>query len=180
MLRRSTPFLFNMGFKLDTGIWTEDFLNDYNTMKYQSSRQRIRWYYQNDVQEASRNIYARTRNVNANNDAGLHPVTGHGPFERELERTGVEIDKYPLPTTTAVRRLHEAVLLRRQELEKKSERLLAAQREKLKQRQPTAWYDEERGPLNRNFLARYAQLSYEVDVADLPRSPIRHSAPAKS
>jgi hypothetical protein len=175
MFRRSVPALFNMGHRIDTGVWTEDFLNDYVSAKYHSSRQRMRWYYTNDVDEANRNVQRRQKTMSAYNDAGLNPATGYGPFERELERTGVPVEKYPLPSTTAVRRLSEAVLLRRQELEKKSERLLAGQREKLKQPRPSEWYDETNGPLNVNFLARYAQQSYEEGIADLPRRPIRHS-----
>ena len=164
-----------MNFKFDTGFWPEDFLNDYFAVKYQSSRQRIQWYFANDRLQVFRNLKKRAEQQHQFNDAGLNPANGHGAFERELERKGIPVEKYQLPTTTSVTRVHEAVLLRREELEKKSAKLLAAERLRLKVDMPSEWFDETDGPLNSNFLTRYAQQSFTTDVRTLPRTPLLHS-----
>jgi len=102
---------------------------------------------------------------------GLHPL-GTGAFEAELERKGIPVKKYELPTTTAVKRVHEMVVLRRMALQEASNEAITAQREQGKLEAPSSiWYNERDGPLNPNFL-RVMASHYKKDITELPSTPI--------
>ncbi|KAG8348884.1 hypothetical protein ERJ75_001452300 [Trypanosoma vivax] len=173
-MRRGAPALsgFTMKYKRGTGLWDEDHVNDYKANRYLSARATMRWYYEMERLQTRKSLNARRATQSHNNNEGLHH-SGQGAFERELERRGVQVKKYPLTTTTGATRAAEMVLLRRLELEKRAEEALAAQCESLKQEhpRPSAWYDETLGPLNPEFL-RVMQPHYEVEITRLPDTPV--------
>nr|CCC90718.1 conserved hypothetical protein [Trypanosoma congolense IL3000] len=174
MMRQSFVLLggFTMKYKKGTGLWDEDHVNDYKTNRYLSARATMRWYYEMERHQTRNSLNARRATQSYNNNNGLHH-SGRGAFERELERRGIQVEKYPLTTTTGVSRVAELVLLRRLELEKRAEGALAKQRDELRAKHPTptAWYDESHGPLNPLFL-RVMQPHYEVDITNLPDTPL--------
>ncbi|KEG07510.1 hypothetical protein DQ04_09581020 [Trypanosoma grayi] len=170
---RRTPAVwggFTMKYKKGTGLWDEDHVNDYKTNRYLSARATMRWYCEMERLMTRNNLNARRGTQSYNNNRGLHH-SGRGAFEREAERRGVQVEKYALTTTTGAMRVAEMVVLRRMELEKKSAEAMAAQRDALRQPQPSAWYDETRGPLNPEFLRRM-RSHYEVDITALPDAPL--------
>ena len=102
---------------------------------------------------------------------GRHPTHGYGPFEHELKRRGIEIHKYRLPTTVAVKRIHEMVVLRRLELEKESAIALQKALEEKRLPEPSEWYDETSGPLNPHYL-RHVKSHYSgMDITQLKPTP---------
>lgn len=155
--------------KLVSGRWLEDGQNDWKSPSYLPPQLKKLWYAQTEQSTGRAVLKSETEKQNERYHQGLHP-NGDGPFEREMKRRGVPVDKYTLPTTVGVRRLHEAVQLRRQTLEKKSAEAMEVQRGKLKKDRPSAWYDERDGPLNPHFLS-FAQKSFSQDICTLPRTP---------
>ena len=115
----------------------------------------------------------RTESLNYN--AGLH-FNGDGPFERELKRKGIQVEKYKLPSTVAMRRVNEMVILRRRELEKKSAEKMEALRDKLKKETKgmpsSSWLDEADGPVNPAFIQMAIKGGNYDDSFELPRTPI--------
>ena len=108
---------------------------------------------------------------------GRHPTHGFGPFEHELQRRGIEVHKYRLPTTTAVKRIHEMVLLRRQSCEKESKAKMQCLLQSRRQGAPSGWYDETDGPLNPHYL-RHVKLHYaDKDITELPTVPHLYKQP---
>lgn len=154
------------------GYYLEDHTLDYDYSLYWHPRDRKKWYAQKEVDAVRAWADVSMRNETTNYHKGLAP-NGEGPFERDLKRKGISIEKYPLPSTLATRRVHEMVILRRKQIEEKSQELLNNARDKLKQASPSNWFDEADGPLNPQFL-RYAQSSYSEQVNDLPNTPLRY------
>lgn len=174
MMKRSIAVLysgFTMKYKMGTGMWDEDHVNDYNASTYMSARTTMGWYHDMERYRTLNNLKQRKATQSHNNNNGLHH-SGKDAFERELERKGVPVSKYPLTTTTGASRVAEMVLLRRAELEKQSSELLKADRAKRRIPSPTEWYNEEKGPLNPNFLA-VMQKNYDECITELPSLPIR-------
>ncbi|KAH9584054.1 hypothetical protein LSM04_004191 [Trypanosoma melophagium] len=173
-MRRTTAVCggFTMKYKKGTGLWDEDHVNDYKTNRYLTARATMRWYYEMERHQTRNSLNARRGTQSHNNNNGLHH-SGRGAFEREAERIGVQVEKYPLTTTTGATRVAEMVLLRRMELEKKAEAAMQAKRAELQEKYqtPTAWYDERKGPLNPAFL-RCMQSHYTVDITTLPDTPL--------
>lgn len=171
-MRRSPIALggFTMKYKKGAGLYDEDHVNDFSSTPYMSARTTMRWYYGMERLQSRNTLLARQGTQSHNSNSGLHH-TGKGAFERELERRGVEAAKYPLTTTTGVSRAAEMVLLRRAKLEEQSAKLMTAQREKQRLPAPSQWYDEEKGPLNPNFL-RVMQKCYEENITNLPDTPV--------
>lgn len=145
---------------------------DYDYHTYKHHREVRKWYARHEVLTAEKlvNTLAETESLNHHNGLSRD---GDGPFERELVRKGISVDKYPLPTTVGVHRVNEMVLLRRQELQRKADVAMNRQRTAMKCERPSAWYDETLGPLNLHFL-KLAQHSYSQNIVRLPRNPIRH------
>lgn len=164
---------FTMKYKRGTGLWDEDHVNDFQSEKYMSARSTMRWYYGMERLQTRNTINARRGTQSHNNNNGLHH-SGQSAFERELERRGVAVQKYPLTTTTGASRVAEMVLLRRAALEKQSAELMDEQRKKLRRPSPSAWYDETAGPLNPNFLMAI-QKNYDTTISELPSEPLRHT-----
>lgn len=156
--------------RLKPGYYYEDNIWDYKTKVYYHPRQMKFWYAKNEWGKALEWYKGMREWQSTNHNEGLK-YDGTGPFERELERKGIPVEKYPLPTTTGIRRVREAVLLRRQQLEERAKKLLDEQRKKLRQPQPSEWYNEAGGPLNPHFLA-FVQGCYDVNICDLPSAPI--------
>ncbi|ORC91118.1 uncharacterized protein TM35_000061230 [Trypanosoma theileri] len=173
-MRRSTLLCggFTMKYKKGTGLWDEDHVNDYKSNRYLTARATMRWYYEMERQQTRNSLNARRSTQSHYNNNGLHH-SGKGPFEREAERQGIQVEKYPLTTTTGITRVAEMVILRRLELEKKAEEEMGKQRNQLKEKYttPTEWYDEKKGPLNPEFL-RCMQSHYKVDITTLPDTPL--------
>ncbi|RNF20913.1 uncharacterized protein Tco025E_03618 [Trypanosoma conorhini] len=161
---------FTMKYKKGTGLWDEDHVNDYKANRYLSARATMRWYYDMERLQTRNSLNARRGTQSHNNNVGLHH-SGRGAFEREVERRGLQVEKYALTTTTGAMRVAELTLLRRLELEKRAEAAMAEQRAALRRPAPSAWYDEAMGPLNPEFLRRM-QPHYEVDITTLPESPL--------
>lgn len=155
------------------GYYPEDHTNDYSYHLYWHPRERKKWYAQKEVDAVREWADERMRVETLNHHEGRAP-NGDGAFERDMQRKGVQVEKYPLPSTVATRRLHEMVLLRRQALSAKSVEAMARQRDAKRRDVPSGWYDEADGPLNPNFL-RFAQASYAEQVTDLPEEPIAHA-----
>ncbi len=153
--------------------YIEEMHNDYDMHHYLHPRELRRWYAKTEVAVALGLLDSLQISESKNNHNGLH-WNGDGPMERELVRKGVPVDKYELPTTVAVNRVHEAVLLRRAELERRATEAMSRQRAAKKVARPTSWFDETDGPLNPHFL-RFAQSSYEEPITELPRTPLRYS-----
>lgn len=172
MLRRSSLVLagFRMQHKRGTGLWDEDHVNHYNTNRYLTARATMQWYYSMERLQTRVSVSARQVAQSDHNNNGLHH-SGRGAFDRELERRGVEVDKYPLTTTTGAKRVAELVLLRRAKLEERSAKILDEQRSKLHRESPSEWYDERCGPLNPNFL-RSMQPLYDTAITNLPETPV--------
>ncbi len=143
--------------------------HDYATHHYMHPKELRKWYAVHETRAANTmlNKLAVTESENHNNGLSRD---GDGAFEREMIRKGIEVEKYPLPTTVGVRRVHEMSLLRRAEIEKRSATAMAAQREAKKASFPSRWYDETMGPLNPHFL-KVAQRSYSEPITELPREP---------
>ncbi|RNF10468.1 hypothetical protein TraAM80_01514 [Trypanosoma rangeli] len=166
---------FTMKYKKGTGLWDEDHVNDYKANRYLSARAAMRWYYDMERLQTRNSLNARRSTQSHNNNMGLHH-SGRGAFEREVERRGLQVEKYALTTTTGAMRVAELTLLRRLELEKRAEAAMAKQRATLRQPAPSAWYDETLGPLNPEFLRRM-QPHYEVDIITLPEFPLIRETP---
>eukprot|EP00672_Neobodo_designis_P005744 CAMPEP_0174856416 /NCGR_PEP_ID=MMETSP1114-20130205/35872_1 /TAXON_ID=312471 /ORGANISM="Neobodo designis, Strain CCAP 1951/1" /LENGTH=196 /DNA_ID=CAMNT_0016091211 /DNA_START=75 /DNA_END=665 /DNA_ORIENTATION=+ len=153
----------------EVGVYLEDERNEYDTRVYYPMRFMKQWYAQREITHARSWLYQqrRTESVNAQNGLAFN---GDGAFEREMKRKGVQVDKYPMPSTVATRRTRELILLRRQKLEQLSGDAMQRQREAKKAARPSAWYDEADGPLNPHFL-HIAQKSYAEDITSLPETP---------
>ncbi|CCW63033.1 unnamed protein product [Phytomonas sp. EM1] len=175
-MRKTVLFLggFTMKYIRGTGLYDEDHVNDYDANPYMSARTTMRWYYHMERLQTRNNLKARQATQSYNNNMGLHH-SGRGAFEREAERRGIKVEKYPLTTTTGTRRVAEMVLLRRQKLEEHSAKLMEKQRAELRRPSPSEWYDESKGPLNPNFLKRM-QVNYDVNIVDLPNAPLVRSS----
>ncbi|CAD2217864.1 hypothetical protein, conserved [Angomonas deanei] len=161
---------FTMKYIQGTGKWDEDHVNDFNAMPYLSARSTMMWYYSMERHQTRSNLRSRRSTQSSNNNQGLHH-SGKGAFAREMERKGIQVDKYPLTTTTGARRVAEMVVLRRQKLEDMSADLMAKQRESVKLEKPSKWFDESKGPLNPRFV-KAMQPHYKVNIQDLPETPI--------
>lgn len=161
---------FTMKYKRGTGLWDEDHVNDFDANKYLSARSMMRWYYGMERLQTRNSINARRATQSYNNNMGLHH-SGRGAFERELERRGIQVDKYPLTTTTGAARVAEMVLLRRQKLEAQAKKAMESQRQARRRDAPSEWYDETEGPLNLRFLASM-QSNYTQVITKLPSSPV--------
>lgn len=161
---------FTMKYKKGTGLWDEDHVNDFNANKYMSARSTMRWYYGMERLQTRNTINARRATQSYNNNRGLHH-SGRGAFEREMERRGIPVEKYPLTTTAGAARVAEMVLLRRAELEKQSAEAMERQRSELRRDAPSEWYDETDGPLNPRFLASM-QSNYTKAITELPNTPL--------
>ncbi|KAG5493429.1 hypothetical protein JIQ42_01795 [Leishmania sp. Namibia] len=171
-MRRTCACLggFTMKYKRGTGLWDEDHVNDFNADKYLSARSTMRWYYGMERLQTRNSINARRATQSYNNNMGVHH-SGHGAFERELERRGIQVEKYPLTTTTGAARVAEMVLLRRQDLEAQAKTAMESQRKARRRDAPSGWYDEADGPLNPRFLASM-QSNYTQVITELPSTPI--------
>lgn len=172
MYRKSSLLLtgFTMKYKRATGKWDEDHTNDYDATTYMSARNTMRWYYKMERLQTRNNLlHRRAAQSNANNN-GLHH-SGKGAFEREVERRGLLVEKYPLTTTTGASRVAELVLLRRQELEKRAQAMMEEVSKSVKRDEPSEWFDETDGPLNPRFVERM-QSHYQVPLIPLPEAPI--------
>lgn len=159
-----------MKYKKGTGKWDEDHVNDFNASKYMSARSTMRWYYGMERLQTRNNVNARRSTQSYHNNTGLHH-SGRGAFEREVERRGLPVDKYPLTTTTGAKRVAEMVLLRRKALEEKAAVLMQEKLESLRRDEPSEWFDEREGPLNPRFVERM-QGHYAVPLTPLPDTPI--------
>lgn len=149
------------------GIYPEDEANDYDYSLYQHPKQIKTWYAANEIRESKQWLQHQTSFESENHRQGKHH-TGMGAFERELQRKGMQIEKYRLPSTTAVKRVHEMVQLKRKALEKRAAKSIESQ----KPQKPSEWYDETDGPMNPHFL-QFAQKSFAEPFADLPRRGFR-------
>lgn len=161
---------FTMKYVKGTGLWDEDHVNDFDASRYLSARSTMRWYYGMERLQTRKTMNARRATQSYNNNNGLHH-SGRGAFERELERRGIQVDKYPLTTTTGATRVAEMVVLLRRELEAQAATAMAAQRQAQRRDAPSEWYDEADGPLNPRFLASM-QHNYTAVITDLPNDPI--------
>lgn len=155
-------------------FWLEEFSNDYDQVRYLHPREAKMWYAATEMRHAKDMLHYAQQEQTTNHNAGLDAVTGHGPFEREIERRGIPVDKYPLPSTTAVKRVHEMTILKRRHLEARSEALMEEHRRRCARAFPSSWYDETDGPLNPHFL-HFAQRSYTAPVTRLPQLPLVHA-----
>jgi hypothetical protein len=161
-----------------TGYYLEDHINDHNAKLYYHPRQMKHWYAKTELRRAHAYVRELQDTESENHNEGRHH-SGDGPFERELARKGIPVEKYPLPTTTTMRRLHEMTVLRRDALEKRSAVAVAAQRERLRSERPSQWYDESDGPLNQSFLRR-VQKHYTETITELPEYPLNNRLPKSS
>ena len=158
------------------GPYMEDHKMEYDTSIYYPARSAKQWYARREIIHARQWLYEQRRTESVRAQEGLNH-NGDGPFERELRRRGVQVEKYPLPSTVATKRTHELVLLRRQKLEEMSSERMNSLRSSARASRPSAWYDETAGPLNQHFL-RMVQSSYDNDICDLPTQPVVHAARA--
>jgi hypothetical protein len=151
------------------GYYPEDNSNDYNTALYTHPEVMRVWYTRHERYHAARMIAEQRKTESQNHNNGLH-FSGDGAFERELTRKGVQVDKYPLPSTVGVRRVHEMTVLRRQALRKEGDARLSRLRDAKAVDAPT-WMDETDGPVNPHFLAM-CQRNYKQPLQPLPRRPM--------
>eukprot|EP00658_Telonema_sp_P-2_P050918 TRINITY_DN38959_c0_g1_i3.p1 TRINITY_DN38959_c0_g1~~TRINITY_DN38959_c0_g1_i3.p1 ORF type:complete len:131 (+),score=21.20 TRINITY_DN38959_c0_g1_i3:236-628(+) len=106
-----------------------------------------------------------------NHNSGLR-YDGTDAFERELDRKGIPIEKYPLPTTAGMTRVREMTLLRRNKLEGMAKEAMQEASSQSRRATPSSWYSEDLGPLNPHYL-QFVRAQYtDVDVTDLPNKPI--------
>lgn len=164
---------FRMQYKRNTGIYDEDHVNDYDARTYTPARTMLQWYAKMERNATKAQVNARINQQSQHNHEE-RDFNGAGAFERELERKGIPLEKYPLTSTTGATRVREMVVLRRQVLEKKSAEAMAAARQRQRRASPSEWYDETLGPLNPKFL-QSMQSHYDVPIVDLPRRPLQHS-----
>jgi hypothetical protein len=157
----------------EVGYYLEDQKNEYDTSIYYPMRFMKKWYAQREIHTAKSWLKRQQITESLNTQNGLH-FSGENAFERELRRKGVQVEKYPLPTVVATKRLHEMVILRRQRLEDMSRERMDKLRSTLKVARPSKWFDESNGPLNPHFV-RIVQSSYSEPLGDLPEVPLRHS-----
>ena len=151
------------------GYYLEDHSCDLDTLAYTHPQVMRAWYTRQERDAAVNWSDTQRKTESGNYNSGLH-FSGDGPFERELRRKGVQVDKYRLPSTVAIRRVHEMTLLRRRELEKRSAARMQELRDKLAVSAPT-WLDETDGPVNPNFLRMVVGRNYQDDI-ELSRQPI--------
>lgn len=177
MLRRSSTLLLleyqfpHTRFPRRIGYYPEDHSCDYDQQIYTHPQRYREWYTRQERDHAL--LWSDTqRSVeSANYNSGLN-FNGDGPFERELKRKGIQVEKYKLPSTVAMRRAHEMVILRRRELEKKSAEKMIQAREKLNpKKKPSGWLDETDGPVNPHFL-KMAMKGGNYAEFELPRTPV--------
>lgn len=152
--------------------YLEDNANEFDMSVYLPLTRLKSWYARHELNFGRKwlDTMQKTQSVNAQN--GLH-YNGDGPFERELRRKGIQVEKYPLPSTTATRRNHEMILLRRQKLEELSRVKMDEARKKVARDAPSGWYDETKGPLNPHYLAMVQPL-YKQNVTALPAEPVQY------
>ena len=153
------------------GYYLEDNENYYTAKLYYHPQEWKRKVAGLELIRARYWLYRMRQTSSAFHNQGLHPTYGTGPFEHELQRRGIPIHKYTLPTTTGIKRVHDMTVLRRLELEKQSQEALQKARAGLRQPRPSSWYDESKGPLNPHFLERMASHYTEVDITLLPVTP---------
>lgn len=151
-------------------MYDEDHVNDYNASTYMSARSTMQWYYKMERLQSRSTLLARQATQSFHNNMGLHH-SGSGGFERELERRGIQVKKYPLTSTTGAARVAELVLLRRAKLEEAAAKRMEEQRAQRRRAAPSEWYDESKGPLNPHFL-RSMQCHYTKDIVSLPDTPV--------
>lgn len=163
---------FYMVYKRNTGLYDEDHVNSFNASTYTPVHEMVNWYKNMERITTQAEMLKRQRIQSQNNQEGRHH-SGAGPFERELERKGIPVEKYPLTTTTGATRIREMIVLRRLALEEKAKAALAKQAGELRRPAPSEWYDETKGPLNPRFL-QAMQVHYDVPIVDLPRTPLSY------
>lgn len=174
MMRPSKVALaFSMKYKRNSGLYDEDHVNGFDARSYTPARTMLQWYAKMELLATRSNLSVRQITQSEHQRQGRHH-TGTGPFERELERKGIPVEKYNLTTTTGASRVREMVVLRRKALDAKSEAAIKEQREAKRQALPSAWYDETAGPLNPKFL-KAIQPQYSVNITDLPRTPLSYT-----
>jgi hypothetical protein len=156
----------------EPGFYLEDGKNEYDTSIYYPMRFMKAWYAKREIAHAKTWLFRQQRQESVNVQQGLH-FSGENAFERELKRKGVQVEKYPLPSTVATKRVHEMVLLRRRKIEEMAATKMDEARTKIRLDRPSAWYDETDGPLNQHFL-RMVQPAYNQVITELPEMPIRH------
>lgn len=190
MLRRSVPLRVPQWTYPNTayffprliGYHLEDHSSCYDLQLYTHPQVMRVWYTRHERFAARNWALVQQRTESHAYNSGLH-FSGDGPFERELKRKGIQVEKYRLPSTVAVKRVNEMVVLRRKALETKSGNMLEASRKKLmtaalekngeqqqQQQQHLSWMDESDGPLNPQFLRMTAGKNYPA--YELPRTPI--------
>jgi hypothetical protein len=158
------------------GYYVEDHSCDWDTQVYTHPQVMREWYTRQERHAALTWSETQRAAESANYNSGLH-FSGDGPFEREMRRKGVQVEKYKLPSTLGVRRVHEMVALRRRELEQRAAQSMAAARERVRTARPS-WLDEADGPVNPHFLAMTMGRNYEQ--FELPRTPVLRAAVAGS
>lgn len=163
-----------MKYKRNSGVYDEDHVNEFNARTYTPANLMRKWYTKMEVLNTRSELRFRGTQQSYNNHDGLHH-SGMNAFERELERKGIPIEKYPLTTTTGATRVREMVVLRRKALEAKASEALAQQRKEKQRAIPSEWFDETKGPLNPRFVAAVQPL-YQVPIADLPRQPVKYES----
>lgn len=177
MLRRSAVMCVGNPLAHLHGYWPEDHKLEYDTMVYYPRRYAKAWYAAREIKHARKWLADQQRQESVNAQNGLE-FNGDGPFEREMKRKGIQVEKYRLPTTTATKRLHEMVVLRRKHIETLAKEKMAAVRSKLAREEPSGWYDEAAGPLNQHFLASM-QIHYKRNIVELPAEPVVAAAKAR-
>jgi hypothetical protein len=153
------------------GYYPEDHSNDWDLQLYTHPQKYREYYTRQERTHAEFWSDLQRSTESANFNSGLH-FSGEGPFERELKRKGIQVEKYKLPSTVAMKRVHEMVLLRRRAIEKKSAEKMEKVRESLNAaKKPSSWLDETDGPVNPHFL-KMAFNGKTYEEFQLPRTPI--------
>ena len=171
-MRRSVSLLVYRASHLQgTGVYDEDFTNDYKTDNPLHAKTRKELFGDIERIPVKRRIRTAVETESRNHNAGLR-YDGVDAFERELERKGIPVEKYPLPTTVAATRAREMTLLRRLQLERMAQEAMQQATAACRRTTPSQWYDEEKGPLNPHYL-QFVRTQYSgVDITDLPNQPI--------
>lgn len=183
-MRRTVTILGSGGFRAGklqgTGIYDEDLVNDYSTNMIRHHNRMRAWYGKHEFTAGMRVINSRELLDSKLQHEGKNPVNGHSAFERELERKGIPIEKYPLPNTVQATRVREMTLLRRLKLEEQAKELMAQQSAAQRRDVPSAWYDETKGPLNPHFLSFVKKNYSGMDVTALQNDPIKYKKVVKA
>lgn len=170
---------FTAGQLNGSGIYDEDFTNEYKIQHIKHNNRLKAIYAKNEFNTVAKVLDHHQRNDSFAQHAGRDPRNGYGAFEREMERKGIPVDKYPLPNTVQATRVREMTLLRRTKLEERSAEVMGQHRAERRRATPSEWYDETNGPLNPHYL-KFVKNQYSgMDVTQLPNKPIRHDTHLK-